>query len=1295
MTLAPARPEHAPPDPGGAEPTVLAVLVTRRDPGGLADLLRAVLTQSLTPDSVLVLDRTEGRVLPPSPEAAAEADAADGAGAARGGGGSEDTALLDADGAAATDAAAALDDGLALDNTSTPPDTSAPTHDVGPGDASSRSGGWAASGASAPAANRPPAIVADDVVAIVQDVAPGHGIPVWIRPVDPRTPLRAAVHDALLTLDGADSAGGSPGGSSSVAGWASGSGDSAAAPTLAWVLPVGTTPEPGALVALVDTWRRSPSTGVVGPKHVDARDPHLLRALAIHTTRGGRLLDRPTPGTPDQGQYDRMTDALAVPLAGSLLERELVLGLGGWERSFGDLGADLDFGWRAQESGRRVVVVPTARVAGEPGVDLASSSPSARRRQARRVALTRAAWWAAVPLALWMAVSSLLAAVGLLLLKRPRSAWVELSSLAALDPFRGVAARWRTRHRRVVRRRDLRALFEPRRAVLSAWGDAVHDALVAPRPPMGDEEPDLNPRSWFAKVVRHPGVLAAVGAATVSIVAGRSLGPSLLTAAGSGLTGGELVGNRADAITLWHSWSDGWSGAGLGGPDPVGPHVPLLAGPAWVVDHLPVLPSPASPAGFVVAVLVILGMPLAAASAYLAFRTMVSSRWVRGLGAFTWATTGVAAASVAQGRLGALVALVLLPLLASGFWLLATRRSTATSAFATALAAVLLGAFVPLLLALACTLALVLALVRSRVRLHAIVVALVPLALLAPWLVPAAEASWPSLVGGVGMAQWGGSAPAPWQLALLNPGGEGTPPLWAGLPLVAVAVLALWRGRSWGSASTTLAVLAPVLLALALVAPAVRIGTVPAGVDGAGAPITLWSGTMLLPLALVVVLALVRGVDGIRLRRATDGTRTPAGGTHTAAGTAAAGGPHTVAGPPAAAGIAAADGTPLAVGIHTADETSAAGGPGASADGSPVADGPHTADGIHTAAGSPVASGTHIADGTHTAAGTPAAEGALAPADGTHIAADGTHAGDGASAPAGGTRTAAGTPAADGTRLAHAMRWIAVTASVLAVLVGAVGVAWAGLGSELAPWRDPRPAVSVEQSEGAFATRALFVLPGDRGAGYRLVGREAAELVRGLPTVADADGSLATRVSDMLADPSKGPALFDDTATDLLAVRAGAAPEVTRRLDATEGLQRIAPRDGWEMWRASPSGAADGLVAPPRLRVTSAEGTLLVPTTGQHGATSTSVEVPAEGRLVVAEAPGWAERAVVDLDGEVLQPLSPTGPPTYTLPPGSGHLTVTLVDPSRWWHLGQVVAFLVLGFLAIPFGRRASRVRRA
>src|SRR4051812_9484677 len=66
MTLAPARPTSTPSAPDGVEPSVTAVVITRRDARGLAALLDAVLDQSLPPDAVLVLDRSGGAAIPAS-----------------------------------------------------------------------------------------------------------------------------------------------------------------------------------------------------------------------------------------------------------------------------------------------------------------------------------------------------------------------------------------------------------------------------------------------------------------------------------------------------------------------------------------------------------------------------------------------------------------------------------------------------------------------------------------------------------------------------------------------------------------------------------------------------------------------------------------------------------------------------------------------------------------------------------------------------------------------------------------------------------------------------------------------------------------------------------------------------------------------------------------------------------------------------------------------------------------------------------------------------------------------------
>ncbi|QKE85517.1 glycosyltransferase [Arthrobacter sp. NEB 688] len=1025
--------DTAPATTAAVRPVVTAVVVTHRDPAGLARLLDAVLAQTQRPDDLLVLDRTDGAAVP-DPDGVGEVT----------------------------------------------------------------------------------------VASLVERMRAHHDVVVRVVAADHRRPLRRAVHRAVLDLPEDRT-------------------------SLLWLLPVGTTPEPAALVRLVDAWRRSPSTGIVGPKHVDAEAPHRLRALSIRTTRGGRLLARPLPGEPDQGQYDTTSDVLAVPFAGSLLERDLLLALRGWETSFGDVGADLDLGWRAQLSGRRVVVVPSSRMRSAPGVATASATTAARRRAARRVALARAPWWWSPVLVVWVALTSVVAALGLLLLKRPRSAWAEIGALTSLDPVRGLRSRWRTRHRATVRRRDLAAVFEPRRAVLTSWGDSVHHALLPPQAPIGDAAADLNPRSWLVRVVRHPAVVAVLAALAVTVAAGRTLGFGVVTGLGGGLQGGELVGARTTAAGLWHGWRDGWTGAGLGGPEQAGPAHVLLAGPAWLVTHLPLVPVPSSPAGLVVGLLLLLAMPLGALSAYLMLRALTPRRWLRTLGALAWATSGPAVAGVAQGRLGAAVALVLLPAVAAGLMLLAARRATATSAFATSLALVVLGSFAPVLAALGVLVALVLLLVRRGSRTAALVTALVPSAVLAPWVVRAGEVSWPALVAGSGLADWGGDPLPAWRTALLDVGGAGAPLWWTALPFVTVAVLALGAGRRRRGGASTLALLVPLLLAAALAAPRVRLGTVPAGLPEAGAPVTPWVGTLLLPLVLVLVLALVRGLDGLPVR-----------------------------------------------GLRGARRVGS---------------------------------------------------------------------------------------------------WTVLGAGVAAVAVLAGGVVAGGLGRLLAPWSDPRPAVAVDQSEGAFATRSLFVVPGDRGAGYRVLGREDATLVRGLPAPAGADAAIAGDVTALLGAEPGSEALVRDTAADLLAVRGEQVPEVVRRLDATDGLQRISPRAGWELWRLSPSGAdSEALVASPRLRMETPDEVRLVVTTGQHGATVTTVDAPADSRLVVAEPAAWAEHAVVEVDGRVLSAVPGEPTPTYELPRGPGELTITLTDPQRWWHLGQLLAVAVLCFLAVPFGRRESRV---
>ena len=654
-----------------------------------------------------------------------------------------------------------------------------------------------------------------------------------------------------------------------------------------WLLTDGTAPDPLVLARLVDAVRRSPSVGVAGPKLVRWDDPRSLESVGIQLTRAGRIIPSPWPGEPDQGQYDRRTDALAVPFEGMLVERDLLEDLGGHERAFGDFGADLDLSWRAHQAGRRVVVVPRATVRTTPRDRHDAGS---RRRAARRVALTRCSLLAAPFLAVWVALTSLVAGLALLVAKQPRAAWRELSDIGALlDPWRSLGARWRSRGTRRLRRRDLAGLFVPARAALRHTADLVHDQVVHDRGPaerahtpveavetgpVSDEAMDLHvlSASWASRAARNPGVLAVAVAAVVTLFAGRHLPGGFAGRLETGLAGGELVGVRADAATLWHTWLDGWHGAASGHSGEQSPYLVVVAALAWLGEHLPWGTPASSPVGAAVAALIGLAFPLATFTAYVSARVVTHSRWPRALAALAWSSTAVVATAVGAGRLGGVVAAILLPAVAAGFALAARRQSSATATAATALGAAVLGAFVPALLVLAAAAALLLVVFgRGKgPRVRGLALLLLPPALMGPWLLELVDAPY-RLLSGPGLALWGATSAKPWEIALAHPGGPGSHPVLFTAPLVLAGLVGLLRCGARSAAATFLALLALAGLAFGLAAPHLHLGAVPEGLAGAGEPITAWPGTGLLVYVLALVAAALLGADRLPVRRSAGG----------------------------------------------------------------------------------------------------------------------------------------------------------------------------------------------------------------------------------------------------------------------------------------------------------------------------------------------------------------------------------------------------------------------------------------
>ena len=117
------------------------------------------------------------------------------------------------------------------------------------------------------------------------------------------------------------------------------------------------------------------NAGVAGPKLVEWEHPEVLQHVGFVVDQFAAAADVIEPAERDQEQYDRVRDVFAVPTACVLVRTGLFAAIGGFDPGITRRGEDVDFCWRAQLAGARVLVVPDARVRhrsnliGRTGVD--------------------------------------------------------------------------------------------------------------------------------------------------------------------------------------------------------------------------------------------------------------------------------------------------------------------------------------------------------------------------------------------------------------------------------------------------------------------------------------------------------------------------------------------------------------------------------------------------------------------------------------------------------------------------------------------------------------------------------------------------------------------------------------------------------------------------------------------------------------------------------------------------------------------------------------------------------------
>lgn len=651
-----------------------------------------------------------------------------------------------------------------------------------------------------------------------------------------------------------------------------------------WLIHDDCAPDPAALAVLLDAAEAAPSVGVLGPKVRDWDDPRLLVEVGLSIDHAGRRETGLERRELDQGQHDSRCDVLAVGTAGMLVRRDVWDALGGLEPRLPLLRDDIDFGWRANAAGYRVVVVPEARLRHARAVwtgrrPMAATHGDAHavdRRHSLLSVLANLPTLALIGAFPRLILGALVRTLVFLLTRQVKAAGDEIAAVGWSLGHLGDLSRMRAARRatRRVPASQLRPLFVGRTARLRGYLDAfadwatggARDSSFEGMPDDPDADVELPPEQGraFRLLRSRPGLGLFLALALLAVVAARDL-------LGAGdLIGGDLLPAPEGARDLWRAYAASWHQVGAGTDEAASPAVAVLAMLAGLA---------LGKARLAVTLLLLGAVPLASAAAYTATRRITDSVPVRLWVAATYAVLPVVTGAVAGGRLDAVVATIAAPLLVSGGYRLLSadlRQAgwrlpvgygiglAAATAFAPSmwlLCALGLGVGALVLLAIPSA--------RSAGvrRLAAVAVALgTALVVLLPWSTRLVRAPRLLLAGTSSIGfDLTGSAPAFVELLLGRPGGPAMPPTWATVGVVAAAAAGLVRQRRQQAA------IAGWLVALGAV------GLALVTVRGAGGAEPGFPAAALAIAACGLLLAAAVGADGAleRLGRYSFGWRQP------------------------------------------------------------------------------------------------------------------------------------------------------------------------------------------------------------------------------------------------------------------------------------------------------------------------------------------------------------------------------------------------------------------------------------
>ncbi len=440
-----------------------------------------------------------------------------------------------------------------------------------------------------------------------------------------------------------------------------------------WFLTHDSAPEPEALEAILATVQRAPSVAIAGPKLTSWDRPDHIREIGQTLTRFGARWQLSSEEL-DQEQRDTQQDTLAVGPVGMLIQRQLWEQMDGFDPALTIYDDGLDLCIRARLAGYRVVVAPGSRVRfagdGVAGPTISRKMSVARRnyKYARAAQLHRRLAYAPA----WAVPAHWLSLLPLALL---RTFWYLLRELPGRIPGE-ISASFSVAFsgRKIT---DARRLLSSQKTV--GW-DAVRPLRIDNKSvrtqQMIDREAIL---ARQGRVKRESHFISTGGLSLLMVSAVLSVALFYSFFSTTALSGAGLLPLSDTVRDLWANTSYGLHGIDAGIVGPSHPFNFVLAFLGTLTFWQP---------SFSLVLLYFAAIPLAGLGAWFWAARITERPIARGFISIAWMLSPTLLASLAQGRIGAVIVHILLPCLVMA--LMGARKSWSAAATSSIILAVVL-----------------------------------------------------------------------------------------------------------------------------------------------------------------------------------------------------------------------------------------------------------------------------------------------------------------------------------------------------------------------------------------------------------------------------------------------------------------------------------------------------------------------------------------------------------------------------------------------------------------------------